>query len=554
MSFKPLTPSLSVAPQLREADIAEAARQGFRSIICNRPDGEEPGQPTAAQIGALAAAQGMGFAHVPVVGGKIGDADVAFMASALAELEAPVLAYCRSGARSTTLWALTQAGTLDADTIIATAARAGHDLSALRPRLESRPTPPEGARPGRADIVVVGGGSAGLAAAASMIERDRHLDILVIEPRETHDYQPGWTMVGGGLFDVRATRRPEASVIPVGVRWIRGAVARFAPGRNEVMPEDGTTIGYRGLVVAPGITLDWAAIDGLPQTLGRNGVTSNYSYDTAPYTWQLVRQLSGGTALFTQPPMPIKCAGAPQKAMYLSCDHWRRRGVLNNIHVEFHTAGAVLFGVKEFVPPLMDYVRRYGIELAFESTLVAVDGPARTATFRGKDGEVTRRFDMLHVTPPQKAPAFVARSPLADAAGFVEVDPATLQHVRHANVFALGDGRSTPNAKTLAAARKQAPVVAHNLLEVLAGRPPSAVYDGYGSCPLTVERGRILLAEFGYGGKLLPSFPSWIIEGTRPQRLSWLLKAEALPWIYWNGMLKGREWLAQPELRGAPRG
>ena len=199
----------------------------------------------------------------------------------------------------------------------------------------------------------------------------------------------------------------------------------------------------------------------------------------------------------------------------------------------------------------MEYRERYGIDLQFESTLVAVNGPDRTAAFKEKGGEVTKSFDMFHVTPPQKAPTFVAQSPLANAAGYVDVDQATLQHVRYPNIFELGDGGSTPNAKTMAAARKQAPIVAEILLAVLAGKAPMAIYDGYGSCPLTVERGKILLAEFGYGGKLLPSFPKWIIEGTKPQRLSWLLKSEALPWIYWNGMLKGREWMAQPAHRQA---
>lgn len=235
----------------------------------------------------------------------------------------------------------------------------------------------------------------------------------------------------------------------------------------------------------------------------------------------------------------------------MSCDHWQRTGVLGDIDVQFHNAGAVLFGVKEFVPPLMEYIGRYGIDLQFESTLIAVNGSDRTATFREKSGEVTKPFDMIHVTPPQKAPAFLAHSPLANEAGYVDVDQASLQHVRYANVFGLGDGGSTPNAKTMAAARKQAPVVAENLLAFLADKPPQAVYDGYGSCPLTVERGKILLAEFGYGGKLLPSFPSWIIEGTKPQRLSWLLKSEGLPWIYWNAMLKGREWMATPQRRDA---
>ena len=551
MPFKALTPSLSVSPQLSEADVAQAARDGFRAIIDNRPDGEEPGQPSAAEMQALAASHGMSFAHVPTVSGKISDGDVAGMADALMRLDGPVLAYCRTGTRSTTLWALTQAGAQTADALIATAAGAGYDLSALRPRLEMRMTAPTSAQPERADVVIVGGGSAGLATAASLLERDRSLDIVVIEPRETHDYQPGWTMVGGGVFDVKDTRRAEASVIPAGVRWIKGAVASFEPERDQVTLEDDSTVGYRALVVAPGNTLDWAAVDGLPETLGKNGVTSNYSYETAPYTWELVQTLKGGIALFTQPPMPIKCAGAPQKAMYLSCDHWLRTGVLKDIDVQFHNAGAVLFGVKEFVPPLMEYVGRYAIDLQFESTLIAVNGHDRTATFRETAGEVTKSFDMIHVTPPQKAPAFVARSPLANEAGYVDVDQSSLQHIRHANVFGLGDGGSTPNAKTMAAARKQAPVVAENLIAVLTNKAPTAIYDGYGSCPLTVERGKILLAEFGYGGKLLPSFPSWIIEGTKPQRLSWLLKSEGLPWIYWNAMLKGREWMAGPQHRDA---
>ncbi|HZG32061.1 MAG TPA: pyridine nucleotide-disulfide oxidoreductase, partial [Sphingopyxis sp.] len=112
------------------------------------------------------------------------------------------------------------------------------------------------------------------------------------------------------------------------------------------------------------------------------------------------------------------------------------------------------------------------------------------------------------------------------------------------------DVAATTNAKTAAAARKQAPVVALNALAALDGAPPVAAYDGYGSCPLTVEAGRIVLAEFGYGGKLLPTFPKWLIEGTRPSRLSWLLKEKILPPVYWHGMLRGREWLAAPRMAG----
>ena len=547
MKISELTPGLSVSPQLSLADVGAAAALGFRSIIVNRPDDEEPGQPTSALTQAMAEQQGLGFAAIPVVPGKISDADIAAFGAALESLEGPVLAYCRTGTRSATLWALGAASNLSVDAILKTTARAGYDLKSLRPRLEKRHgsdgTPPI---PSRHDVVIIGGGAAGLATAASLLRRRAGLDIVVVEPREMHYYQPGWTLVGGGVFDRWQTQRPMADVMPKGVRWVRAAVAGFRPDLNEIILEDGSAIAYKVLVAAPGIALDWRAIDGLEATLGRNGVTSNYLFDMAPYTWELVQGLREGVALFTQPPMPIKCAGAPQKAMYLACDHWRRTGRLGSIDVHFDNAGPALFGVKEYVPPLMDYVERYGIDLDFGSTLVAVDGDARRATFRRSEGEVTLDFDMIHVCPPQKAPAFIAQSPLAAPSGFIDVDQQTLRHARYGNVYGLGDACSATNAKTAAAARKQAPVVAVNVLATLDGKEPHAIYDGYGSCPLTVERGKIVLAEFGYNGVLQPSFPPWMIDGTRPSRLSWLLKEKALPWIYWNAMLKGREWLAGP--------
>ncbi|MCF8883578.1 NAD(P)/FAD-dependent oxidoreductase [Erythrobacter sp. SN021] len=393
---------------------------------------------------------------------------------------------------------------------------------------------------------MIGGGAAGIATAASLLKRRPGLDIAIVEPADTHAYQPGWTMVGGGIFEPEVTRRPMASVMPRGVEWIRAAAKSFQPDDNQVTLEDGSTLRYEVLVVAPGIRLAWEKIAGLEDTLGKNGVTSNYRYDLAPYTWELVQSITSGRAIFTQPPMPIKCAGAPQKAMYLSCDHWRREGMLDRIDVEFCNAGGVLFGVPDYVPALMSYVEKYDIGLRLGHNLVSVDGPAQQAVFKTEDGEVTRDFDMLHVVPPQVAPQFLADSPLAAESGFTDVDQHTLRHNRYDNVFGLGDGGSMPNAKTAAAARKQAPVVAVNVLQQLAGRGPKAGYDGYGSCPLTVERGKIVLAEFAYGGKLAPSFPTWLIDGTKAQRLSWMLKADALPWIYWNGMLKGREWLAGP--------
>lgn len=401
-------------------------------------------------------------------------------------------------------------------------------------------------------VLIIGAGAAGIAVASSLIRRDPSLDIALVDPADTHYYQPGWTMVGAGVFSPASTAKPMASALPKGVRWIKARVEQFSPDAQTVTLDDASVLSYEQLIVCPGLKLDWQAIEGLSETLGRNGVTSNYRYDLAPYTWQLVQNLREGRAVFSQPPMPIKCAGAPQKALYLSCDHWLRNGRLGNIQAQFFNAGAVLFGVADYVPALMKYIDKYAVDLQYNHRLVAVDGPARQATFvrtlpDGSSETRVQPFDMLHVVPPQVAPDFIRSSPLADAAGWVDVDPATLRHKQFVNVHGLGDVINTSNAKTAAAARKQAPVVANNVLVALGRLPRLAQYDGYGSCPLTVERGKIVLAEFTYGGKLAPSFPRWLLDGRKPTRLAWLLKAQVLPPLYWRCMLKGREWLAKPQ-------
>lgn len=304
------------------------------------------------------------------------------------------------------------------------------------------------------DIVIVGGGAGGVAVAASLLKRRPKLSIAIIEPEEIHYYQPGFTLVGAGVFTPDAVWHPMEKILPKKTTWIKHSVTEFAPEKNEVILSDGGYVTYRMLVASPGIKLNWAGVKGLDETLGRNGVTSNYLPHLAPYTHEMADSLRGGRALFTQPPMPIKCAGAPQKAMYLSCDNWRRRGVLSNIDVQFHTAGNVLFGVPAYVPALMKYIESYSVSLNLESKLIAVDGATRIAIFERKNTQgaveqIQREFDMLHAVPPQTAPDFVAKSPLAGETGFISVDQDTLQHTKYPNVFALGDATTTPNAKQL---------------------------------------------------------------------------------------------------------
>lgn len=532
MNITTLNSQVSVSEQLHSNELAALKEQGIEVIICNRPDDEAADQPSFSSIAEAAQALGMAAEHIPFSGSEMTEEQVAQFKQ-LVDSGQRIHAYCRTGNRSTQIWKR--------------ATDAGQDAP------ENKPAPKEQASDAIAkyDVVIVGAGSAGISIAASLLKR-RSLRIAIIDGAKVHYYQPGWTLVGGGAMDIASTAKPTEDVIPSGVVWLAEHAASFDPENNQVQLASGTRVCYEQLVIAPGLELHWDGIEGLKETLGKNGVTSNYSFDTAPYTFDLIKQFKGGKAIFTQPPMPIKCAGAPQKVMYLAADYWLKHGLLPQCDIGFYNAGAVLFGVKDYLPALESYVERYNIRLNFQQSLTRVDGENKTAWFNkvGSDGEVEtieEHFDFLHVCPPQRAPRFIRDSALADDKGWLSVNPQTLQHTAHPNIWGAGDVINAPNAKTMAAARKQAPVVAMNVLQALDAAKATVQYDGYGSCPLTVENGKIVLAEFAYGGQLAPSFPSWLLEGTKPTALAWFLKKSILPPFYWHGMLKGHEWLASPQ-------
>jgi sulfide:quinone oxidoreductase len=552
MEIKKLDKSIGVSPQISIDDLRTLKDLGYSTVVCHRPDGEGADQVNFDEIAQAAKALNLHTVYQPIVSGKITDDDAATFRTILNDVKAPVFAYCRTGTRSTTLWSLAKAGELPVSEILSTTKKAGYDMSGVVRRIVNGGITPIEQTDKKFDIVVVGAGASGIAVSASLLERKPELSIAIIDSADIHYYQPGWTLVGAGVFKPQQTVKTLSSLIPKNLTWIKNAVAAFEPLSNKVLLDGCHIIEYSHLIVCPGLKLDWNKIEGLTETLGKNGVTSNYRFDLASYTWELVEQFRKGKAVFTQPPMPIKCAGAPQKAMYLSCDHWLREGVLSDIKVDFYNAGPVLFGVREYVPALMKYVEKYQANLHFSHTLVKVDGDNKKAYFKQLDDSedcplIEVNFDILHVVPPQSPPDFIKVSSLADENGWVDVDQSTLQHKKYKNIYSLGDVMNAPNAKTAAAARMQAPIVAMNVLYDLGVSEERAIYDGYGSCPLTVEKGKIILAEFGYGGKLLPTFPSWLMDSTKPSKLAWLLKEKLLPPIYWKAMLKGKEWFAKPK-------
>lgn len=387
-------------------------------------------------------------------------------------------------------------------------------------------------------VVVVGGGTAGITVAARLRRALRGVDVAIVEPAEHHYYQPLWTLVGGGLFDRRASERAEASLIPKGATWVRDAVSEFRPDENAVVTRSGRRLGYEALVVAPGIQIDWDAVPGLPEALGGR-VGSIWSYEQLERTWELIRDFRGGTAVFTYPATPIKCPGAAQKIMYLADDTFRRAGVRERTRVVFASAAPSIYGVPRYAHALERVIERRGIETLFRHNLVAIRPESGEAVLEQLDtGEtVVLPYDLLHVAPPQSAPELIKQSPLAGPDGWLEVDKHTLRHPRFPNVFSLGDASSLPTSKTGAAVRAQSKVLVANVVAALAGEEPPARYDGYTACPIVTGYGRLILAEFDYDLQPRETFP---FDQSKERRSMYLLKKHALPRFYWHRMLRGR--------------
>ncbi len=402
-----------------------------------------------------------------------------------------------------------------------------------------------------AHIVIAGSGLGGIAIANRL---GRLLDgarITLIDRKEEHNYQPGYTLVATGVWPVEKVRDRNADFHPAGVSWIRDMVAGFEPAANTVVTAGGQRVRYDFLVVATGVHLDFAQIDGMDvDAIGRSGASGLTSVYPGPAaaeaTWKAMSAFAGkgGDALMTLPATPLKCAGAPLKMTFMLRDRLHRAGSLDRSRISFESALGNVFGVKAVNDNVLGRWKSLGIGADFNHRLAAIDIGARRATFVTPEGErLERPYDFIHVVPPMRAPDAVRSSDLAwkegpfAAGGWLEVDPATLQHRRYPNVFGIGDINGTPRGKTAATVKKSAPIVARNLVATIAGRKPDERFDGYTSCPLITREGAAMLIEFDYEGRLTPSLP--MVEPLQDSFFAWLMKYRMLKPAY-LAVLKGR--------------
>ena len=435
-------------------------------------------------------------------------------------------------------------------------------------------------------VVIVGGGLAGMSTAARLKNSASDLDITVIEPNPlSTSYQPGQTLVGGGIWPKSELVYNRDDYVPSGVTLIKGSVSSFDPENNKVTVDGKQEISYDQLVISTGLMLNFAAINGLTgvitstspdnaeakKTVGHDGVYSIYFQDGSEDTWKGIQELIAKAkthtgpeklqAIFTHPNTPIKCGGAPKKIMYLTHAQLEKAGVREKVELTFYPNGGKMFGVPEYHDAIVEQFKTRGFKWNYKHNLIKIDKEAKIATFNHHwtekgawdedleeygvelmSKEVTAPFDFIHVTPPMKAPDVVAHSKVGSTKGWVPVKKETLQHVKYPNVFCLGDVVAVPMGKTGGSARKQYKVVVNNVISALEGDQKAiddtnTKYAGYTVCPLVTGIGTVMLAEFNWTKKPTPMVP---LDPTQERWIWWLLKVYLLKPMTQYGMLAGR--------------
>lgn len=421
-------------------------------------------------------------------------------------------------------------------------------LAAAGAALASLPAAPARATKTSARIVILGAGAAGTAMANRLTQLLDGASITIVDARKQHWYQPGFTLVAGGLKPANYPVSTTGEWLPSGVSWVEEAAAEIDPVSKQVTTSAGTKVPYDYLVVATGLKLDYAAIEGMSLDLiGKDGVGSVYaSPEHAAMTWVEMDRFTekGGVGLFHRPSTEMKCAGAPLKYTFLTEDYASRKGTRGKTKLVYAAQNKSLFGVPIVSEKVRMLFEERGVDTVYEHVMTAIDPGRKIATFATPEGPKELPYDFVNVIPPMAAPDVIRNSPLPWREGpwvnegWVEVDKATLRHKRFPEVFAVGDVAGVPKGKTAASVKWQVPVAAAHLVASIEGREATEAYNGYTSCPLITRVGSAMLIEFDYKNNLTPSFPG-LIAPLEELWISWLMKEIALKPTY-NAMLRGR--------------
>ena len=351
-------------------------------------------------------------------------------------------------------------------------------------------------------LIIVGGGTGGITVANQLVNSKAlsYKDITIFDPSNIHYYKPGFTKLAGGVIEMGNLYDPliryNMNELTKNFNFKNQAVKSFAPDSNQISLDNGDTWTYDHLIVAAGLQINVDSVPGLRNLLDdeSKNVGTIYEFNYAKKTVRIRKNFNGKRAVFTQPPAPITCAGAPQKIMYLCDAYWKSLGI--NAEIQFVTAIPKMFGIQYYSDKLGEIVKERNYQIHYSSVVLSVDEHKVYCQNNQNKEKFELEYDFLHLTPNMSAPTFLKGQPISDSNGFVEVG-ADMRHKKYNNVWAIGDCISLPNAKTAAAVFSEAPVLVYNLGNVIKNETKESVkYDGYSACPIYVGNKKLMLAEF----------------------------------------------------------
>ncbi|MHB0980814.1 MAG: type III sulfide quinone reductase, selenoprotein subtype [Thermoleophilia bacterium] len=392
-------------------------------------------------------------------------------------------------------------------------------------------------------LLVIGAGTAG----TMVVNRLRRLldvdewKITIVDPHETHYYQPGFLFIPFGMYSKNDVMKPKRDFIPSGVEMIKAGADVIEPDHNRVKLDDGRILNYDFLVIATGTQTRPEETPGLMESEWHRSIHDFYTVDGAVALAKHLRTWQGGRLVLNVVENPIKCPVAPLEFIMLADWFFHEQGIRDKVELIYATPLPGAFTKPIAAKHLGDILEQKGIEVIPEFMIERADPDAKKIVHYD-ESEV--EYDLLVTVPLNMGDELIARSGLGDELNYVPVDKHTFLSNAHENIFALGDAAALPTSKAGSVAHFAVDCFSENFLRYIDDLEMMPTFDGHANCFIESGFGKGLLIDFNYDVEPLPGhFP---LPGVGP--FSLLQESEMnhwgkimFRWVYWNTLLKGKE-------------